>query len=82
MVIVDVDFKFDHAEYLHLFWGVIALGLIFGYGFYRKNRALRLFATDNLFGQLMPDVSVAPAEGQGGYSSVSHCFFGDCGNRT
>lgn len=53
-----MDIKFDHLNYLHLLWGVVVLALLVVYGFARKRRALRLFATSNLFGQLMPSVSI------------------------
>lgn len=54
-----MDFKFDHIEYLHLLWGVLLLAGVYVYGFSRKARALRVFATANLLGQLMPTVSPA-----------------------
>ncbi len=54
-----MDWRLENTQYLHLLWGVLALGLVYVYGFSRKAKALRVFATDNLFGQLMPGVSIA-----------------------
>jgi len=53
-----MDVQFDHLNYLHLLWGVPVLAGIYVYGFMRKARGLRAFATANLFEQLMPQVSV------------------------
>ncbi|NOX57790.1 MAG: VWA domain-containing protein [Planctomycetes bacterium] len=52
-----MQFKLDNYEYLHLLWLIPALSLLFAYGFSRKARALRIFATVNLFDRLMPTVS-------------------------
>jgi Ca-activated chloride channel family protein len=49
---------FGHIEYLHLLWLVPVLGVVYWYGFARKRRALRRFATANLLAHLMPRVSV------------------------
>lgn len=54
-----MDLKFDNLHYLHLLWGVPVLAAFYWYGFARKARALRVFATANLFNQLMPEVSAA-----------------------
>ncbi|GJM26816.1 MAG: hypothetical protein DHS20C16_32310 [Phycisphaerae bacterium] len=53
-----MDFKLDNIQYLHLLWLVPALGGLFAYGFVRKSRAMRIFATVNLFDRLMPTVSI------------------------
>jgi Ca-activated chloride channel family protein len=52
-----VDLKFDHIQYLHLLWGVLLVAGVYAYGFFRKTRALGLFATANLFSELMPRYS-------------------------
>lgn len=52
-----MDIEFEHLSYWHLLWGVPVLALVYAYGFARKGRALRAFATVNLFEQLMPGVS-------------------------
>jgi Ca-activated chloride channel family protein len=52
-----VEDNFQHRELLHLLWLVVVLGLIYAYGFARKRRALRRFATVNLFDHLLPSVS-------------------------
>jgi len=54
-----MDLSFGHVEYLHLLWAVPALGMVYWYGFARKRRALRRFATANLLNHLMPGVSGA-----------------------
>ena len=54
-----MDLKFDHVEYLYLLWGVPLLAAVFAYGFHRKAAALGVFATANLFGHLMPQLSTA-----------------------
>jgi Ca-activated chloride channel family protein len=53
-----MDFKLDNNQYLHLLWLIPALGGLFAYGFTRKSRAMRIFATVNLFDRLMPTVSI------------------------
>ena len=53
-----MDLKFDNLDYLHLLWGVPVLAAVAAYGFQRKAAALRAFATVNLFGHLMPELSV------------------------
>lgn len=53
-----MDVKFEHLAYWHLLWLVPVLTLVYVYGFARKGRGLRAFATSNLFAQLMPAVSV------------------------
>ncbi len=53
-----MDIKFDHLTYLHLLWILPILAGVFAYGFWRKGRALRVFATANLFSDLMPAVSI------------------------
>ncbi|HRX84924.1 MAG TPA: VWA domain-containing protein [Phycisphaerae bacterium] len=53
-----MDVQFDHLIYWHLLWLVPVLTLVYVYGFARKGRGLRAFATSNLFTQLMPAVSV------------------------
>lgn len=53
------ELKFENAHYLHLLWALPVLAGVYWYGFERKARALRLFATDNLFSRLMPEVSTA-----------------------
>ena len=61
------DIRFDHQEYIHLLWLVLLLACVFMYGFWRKRRGLRAFATANLHEALVPrvipDVFVEPAEG-------------------
>ncbi|MFH0982445.1 MAG: VWA domain-containing protein [Planctomycetota bacterium] len=52
------DIEFDHAKYIHLLWLVPLLAGVFMYGFWRKQRGLRLFATANLLEALVPQVSV------------------------
>ena len=53
------DIRFDHQEYIHLLWLVPLLGGVFMWGFWRKRRGLRVFATANLLDALVPRVSVA-----------------------
>ncbi len=53
-----MDFKLDNNQYLHLLWLVPMLAGLFVYGFSRKSRAMRIFATVNLFERLMPTVSI------------------------
>jgi Ca-activated chloride channel family protein len=53
-----MDIQFEHLTYWHLLWGAPALALVYWYGFARKARGLRAFATANLFEQLMPTVSM------------------------
>lgn len=50
---------FDHPILLHLLWAVPALALVYAYGFARKRAALARFASVNLLGQLVPQVSTA-----------------------
>ncbi len=49
--------RFDNLQYLHLLWLVPVLAGVFAAGFALKDRALRAFASANLFGTLMPNVS-------------------------
>jgi len=49
--------KFEQLQYIHLLWLAPLLGLVYIYGFRRKAAAMRIFATVNLIGRLMPDVS-------------------------
>lgn len=49
--------RFDNLIYLHLLWAVPALLAVAWYGYHRKQRALRLFATSNLLDHLLPQVS-------------------------
>ncbi len=51
--------KWDNPIYIHLLWLVPLLAAVFMYGFWRKERALHLFATANLLEALVPWVSVA-----------------------
>ncbi|HNO76668.1 MAG TPA: VWA domain-containing protein [Phycisphaerae bacterium] len=53
-----MDLKLDNIQYLHLLWLIPVLGGLFAYGFSRKSRAMRIFATVNLFDRLMPTVSI------------------------
>ena len=53
------DIRFDHQEYIHLLWLVPLLAGVFMYGFWRKRRGLRVFATANLHEALVPRVSPA-----------------------
>lgn len=51
--------RFDNLTYLHLLWLVpVLLGVVW-YGYHRKQRALREFATSNLLDHLLPQVSFA-----------------------
>ncbi len=50
---------FDHPNLLHLLWTVPVLALLYVYGFARKRAALARFASLNLIGQLVPQVSTA-----------------------
>ncbi|HOQ87766.1 MAG TPA: VWA domain-containing protein [Phycisphaerae bacterium] len=54
-----MNIRFDNLAYLHLLWAVPALAAVVWYGQYRKQRALRAFATWNLHAHLLPQVSVA-----------------------
>lgn len=49
--------RFDNLQYLHLLWLVPVLAGVFAAGFAMKNRALRAFASANLLGTLLPNVS-------------------------
>ena len=49
--------KFDNLVYLHLLWAVPALAAVYVYGFHRKTKTLRTFATLNLLDRLIPEVS-------------------------
>ncbi len=53
-----MNFKLDNYQYLHLLWLVPGFAGVFWYGFARKSRAMRIFATANLFDRLMPTVSI------------------------
>ena len=53
------DIRFDHQEYIHLLWLVPLLAGVFMYGFWRKRRGLRVFATANLHEALVLRVSPA-----------------------
>ena len=53
------DIQFDHKEYVHFLWLVPLLASVFMYGFWRKQRGLRLFASINLLDALVPRVSFA-----------------------
>lgn len=49
----------DNLAYLHLLWAIpLLLGVVW-YGYSRKQRALRQFATGNLLAHLLPQVSFA-----------------------
>jgi Ca-activated chloride channel family protein len=50
--------EFDHVKLMYLLWAIPILGLVFAYGFARKSRALRRFATSHLLVRLIPQVSV------------------------
>lgn len=52
------DVQFDHKLYVHFLWLVPLLAAVFMYGFWRKQRGLRRFATANLLDTLVPCVSV------------------------
>jgi Ca-activated chloride channel family protein len=51
--------EFYQVKYFHLLWAAAALAGVIAYGFYRKRQALARFATANLLGALMPQVSFA-----------------------
>jgi Ca-activated chloride channel family protein len=51
------DVRFDSLACLHLLWVVLALAGVVVYGFVQKQRALRRFASTDLFARLMPAVS-------------------------
>jgi len=51
------DIRFDHPSYVHFLWLVPLVAAVFAYGFWRKQRGLRLFATANLLEALVPRVS-------------------------
>jgi len=51
--------RFERPEMLHLLWALPVLAGLYAYGFHRKGRALRIFATNNVLGQLIPQVSMA-----------------------
>lgn len=51
--------KFEQLQFIHLLWLTPVLAAVYVYGFRRKARAMRAFATANLFGHLMPNVSIA-----------------------
>ncbi|MCH7813583.1 MAG: VWA domain-containing protein [Planctomycetes bacterium] len=53
-----MELSFGRVEYLHLLWAVPVLALVYGFGFSRKGRALRRFASAGLLGRLMPGVSL------------------------
>ena len=50
--------NFEHRVLLHLLWLVPVLAAVYAFGFARKSRALRRFATANLLDRLMPHVSL------------------------
>lgn len=52
-----MNIRFDNLVYLHLLWAVPVLLAVVFYGQHRKQRALRTFATSNLLGYLLPQVS-------------------------
>ncbi len=54
-----MSLRFDNLAYLHLLWMIPLLGGIVWYGFHRRQRALHAFATSNLFGHLLAEVSLA-----------------------
>ena len=49
--------KFDNLAILHLLWVVPVLVAVYAYGFHKKWKALRTFATFNLLDRLIPEVS-------------------------
>ncbi len=52
-----MNIRFDNLSYLHLLWVMpVLLGVVW-YGYVRKQRLLRQFATGNLLGHLLPQVS-------------------------
>lgn len=51
--------KLNNIAWLHALWVVAALFGVVAWGFNRKRRALARFATPNLLGYLMPNVSIA-----------------------
>ncbi len=53
-----MDFRFhsDSLIYLHLIWLAPVLGLLFFYGFYRRKKALELFAKTELLSHLVASV--------------------------
>lgn len=51
--------RFDNLIYLHLLWAIPVLGGVVWYGYHRKRKCLREFATANLLGHLLPGVSFA-----------------------
>jgi len=53
-----MDIRFEHLGYVHLLWAVAALLATIAYAFARKRRALARFATANVLGDLMPEVSL------------------------
>jgi Ca-activated chloride channel family protein len=54
-----MNIRFDNLAYLHLLWAAPVLLAVVWYGYHRKQRALREFATGNLRGHLLPQVSFA-----------------------
>jgi Ca-activated chloride channel family protein len=54
-----MGWTFNNYDYLYLLWLVPLAVVLYCYGFVRKRRALERFATPNLIGQLMPQVSTA-----------------------
>jgi Ca-activated chloride channel family protein len=52
------DIQLDHVQYAHFLWLVPLLAAVFWYGFWRKRRGLRIFATANLLEALVPRVSI------------------------
>jgi Ca-activated chloride channel family protein len=53
-----MDIRFAHVNCFHLLWLVPVLGLVMVYGFAKKARAMRAFASAHLHGALLPAVSV------------------------
>lgn len=52
-----MDWRIDNLGALHLLWGVAALAGLTVYGLARRDGALRVFASANLLGTLVPHVS-------------------------
>lgn len=52
-----MQLQLDNLQYLHLLWLVPALTALCLWGFAQKDRALRVFASANLVGTLIPHVS-------------------------
>ena len=50
-------FRFEHAEHLYAFIGLLILIVVFMASWYARQRAIRQFGNSSLIGKLMPQVS-------------------------